>query len=460
MSDMVIHEVYFGKTKELLQIESLIGEVRDKYGVKSIDKKDGALKNYVYKGKRKYSNSSPEMLKINRLFEKAFGFESFFLMIIHMGIANAFTAPVSGCLDSPEDTHTIEASMKGFKKTGKDKTFVCIFDGLFFNPDLTNAEVLGIILHEIGHNFQTAISPVCRGFSYIDRIMRIITIPITIGSVITSDELSTKGKIGNLASLGLAVPALFDNLRGKIIDNYKKVLQNDKETIIAINDTNLVTSAISGPIGVIKDIKSIAFKLAHGILSPVMFFKVIAMNIGNIALSGMDERGEIIADRFATAYGYGAECQSAMYKARKQGFGMPSQKVIREIPILNVYYDLISLPYNIIGNIIDCHPNQIYRSKDSLDFMEKELKKEDIDPKLRAEMQQQINKLRGNIKDLTDITEKGFFFTNAWSAIMLTLFNGDPKAVIAGIGVDKDFDNAFNNNLEMVKRAQADKRKG
>lgn len=459
MSDIVIQEVYFGKTKELLQIESLIGEVREKYGINSIDKKDGLLKNYVYKGKRKFSNSSPEMLKINRLFEKAFGFESFFLMIIHMGIANAFTAPVSACLDSPEDTHKIEASIKGFKKTGKDKTFVCIFDGLFFNPELTNAEILGVILHEIGHNFQTAISPVCRGFSYIDRLMRIICIPIEIGNILTSDD-STGRKVGNMVSIGMMIPMIFNNIREKLVDKYKDTLKNNNELIVAINDTNLVVSSITGPMGVIKDIKRIVEILARGIISPLIFFKILAKKIGDIAISGLDERGEIVADRFATAYGYGAECQSALYKARKQGYGMPSQKIIRDIPILNAYYDLVMLPYQILGNIIDCHPADIYRSKDSLDYIEKEIQNEDLDPKLKAEMQQQTNKLKKNIKDLTDVTEKGFYFTNAWSAIMLTLFNGDPKATLMGIGVGKDFDNAFEKNLAKVQRAQNDKKRG
>ena len=112
-----INEVYFGKTKELLEIESLIGVIREKYGPK---KGDNIINKYVYKGDRAKTNSSPEMLKINRLFEKAFGFESFFLMVIHLGTQNAMTMPVSGCLDAPEDTHKIQASCKGFKKNGRE----------------------------------------------------------------------------------------------------------------------------------------------------------------------------------------------------------------------------------------------------------------------------------------------------------------------------------------------------
>ena len=452
--DIVINEVYFGKTKELLEIERLIGVMRDKYGIKSIDEKDNRSK-FVFKGDRKYSNSSPEMIKINRLFEKAFGFDSFALIIIHTELTNAMTMPVSVCIDAPESTHKLQASLTGFKKAGGDKTFVCIMDGIFFNEKLTPAEVLGVILHEVGHNFQTSISPVCRGFSYIDRIIRVIMIPVSIMEIVQSDR---KGKVGDLISMGVALPTMFNVARKRIIDGYQTLIKDQPEVMESIEATNLVITSITGPIALFKDIKNIVKRLATGLIPPVLFFKTLAAHIGDIALSGIDERGEIIADKFAAAYGYGAECQTALHKCRKMGFGMPSQEFIRKIPILNLYYDLISVPNQILGHIIDCHPTQIYRTKATLDFMKNELSKEDIDPKMKKQIESQIVKLEKNVKDLTDVTEKGFFFTNVWSAVMLTLFNGDPKAVLFGIGTNRDFDAAFENNLEIVKRAQAGKK--
>lgn len=451
-----INEVYFGKTKELFEIEKLIGVIRDKYGMKSAAGQN-AVQKYIYKGDRAKTNSSPEMLKINRLFEKAFGFESFFLLVIHLGTQNAMTMPVSGCLDAPEDTHKIESSVKGFKKSGRDKTFVCIFDGIFFNEKLTPAEVLGVILHEIGHNFQTAISPVCRGFSYIDRIIRLIMIPISVAGEIASDS-SVSQKVGYIAQLGLALPLLSDTIRGKLVKKYVETLKDQPEISEAIASQNLIIGAVAGPMAVVKHAIYIVKKLAIGLIPPAIFFKVIAKSIANIALNGLDERGEIIADKFATAYGYGAECQSALIKCRDMGYGMPTEVIMRKIPILNMYYDLIDIPYQMLSNIIDCHPNQIYRSKDSLDYLEKELAKEDLDPKMKAEIKTQCLKLRKNIDDLTDMTNSGFVFTNAWSAIMLTLFNGDPKASLFAIGSAEEFDRAFQNNLAIVQRAQADKK--
>ena len=38
---------------------------------------------------------------------------------------------------------------------------------------------MGSIMHEIGHNFETAISPVSRGFSYITRAVSLVTLPLT-----------------------------------------------------------------------------------------------------------------------------------------------------------------------------------------------------------------------------------------------------------------------------------------
>lgn len=443
-----VNEVYFGKTKELLEIEDLIGQIRAKYGMSSA-KGQTAVQAYFKKGDRAKTNSSPEMLKINRLFEKAFGFESFFLMVIHMGTQNAMTMPVSGCIDAPEDTHKIQASVKGFKKSGHDKTFVCIYDGIFFNEKLSNAEVLGVILHEIGHNFQTAISPVCRGFSYIDRIIKVIMIPVSIATDIMH------GKIGNAALQGIMVPTIVDKSRQKIVVNYKKALESNPEYIESINATQLVIGGALAPVALIGSIKRIVTVLARGLMPIKMFIDIIVNSLSSIALNGLDERGEIIADKFATAYGYGAECQSALVKCRDMGFGMPTEAAMRKIPILNAYYDLLHIPYQILGNIIDCHPEQIARSKYSLDMLNKELAKEDLDPKLRAEIKTQTLKLQKNIDELTDMTKTGFMFTNAWSALMLTLFNGDAKAMLFNKGTDEDFERAFNNNLEEVKRGNA-----
>lgn len=442
-----VNEVYFGKTKELLEIENLIGQIRDKYGMKSA-KGQSAVQAYLKKGDRAKTNSSPEMLKINRLFEKAFGFESFFLMVIHMGTQNAMTMPVSGCLDAPEDTHKIQSSVKGFKKSGRDKTFVCIFDGIFFNEKLTNAEVLGVILHEIGHNFQTAISPVCRGFSYIDRIIRAIMIPISIATSIM------QRRFGSAALQTAMLPTIFDSARGEMVVNYKKSLESNPEVSESINATQVVMGAALAPLAIVKSIKRIVTILARGLMPIKMFVDIIANNIGSIALNGIDERGEIIADKFAAAYGYGAECQSALVKCREMGFGMPTEAIMRKIPILNAYYDLLNVPYQILGNIIDCHPEQIARSKYTLDMLNKELEREDLDPKLRAEIKTQTIKLQKNIDELTDMTKMGFIFTNAWSALMLTVFNGDPKAMLFNKGTDEDFERAFNNNLEEVKRGR------
>ena len=449
-----INEVYFGKTKELLEIESLIGVIREKYGPK---KGDNIINKYVYKGDRAKTNSSPEMLKINRLFEKAFGFESFFLMVIHLGTQNAMTMPVSGCLDAPEDTHKIQASCKGFKKNGRDKTFVCIFDGIFFNPDLTPAEVLGVILHEIGHNFQTAISPICRGFSYIDRIMKVIMIPLEVVGTIADNRRSVGQKAGNLAQMGMAIPLLSDNIRRKLVDNYVKTLRDNPDVSETIASNNLVMGAVAAPFAVVSSAIQIVMKLIRGLISPVLFFSVLAANIGNAALSVLDERGEIIADKFAAAYGYGAECQTALAKCRASGFGMPTEKLIRQIPVVQAYYDLIGIPNQILGNIIDCHPNQIYRSKDTLDYIKKELANEDLDPKMRAELMSQCKKLENNITRLTNpMADKGMFmFTNSWSALMLTLFNGDPKANLLGKGTAEEFDRAFQDNLTQIQRARA-----
>lgn len=448
-----INEVYFGKTKELLQIENLIGTMREKYGD---PKWDGSPKTFVnsliFKGDRSKVNSSNELIKINRLFEEAFGFGGFFLMVIHMDVVNAFTAPVSACLDAPEDTHKIIASTKGFKKNGRDKTFVCVFDGIFFNPKMTNAEVLGIILHEIGHNFQTAISPICRGFSYIDRLYRIITLPAQIIAQVEKNPSSIPGIALMLGSTSI------NFTRKWVISAYKDAISKQPATVECINAQNLILNAALKPLAIIRSIKSMIYKLSGVYLQK--FFQIVQHSVMDIIFSVVDERGEIIADKFAAAYGYGAECQSAMIKAREIGFGDPATNILQNIPIVATYLDLMSVPMKVLQNIIDCHPADVFRAKDTLDYLERELDKQDLDPKMKKEIQNQIRISKENVKKYTDLTDTKFVFTNAYAALMLTVFNGDPKALLLGLGSSEEFDRAFEKNLEMVNRREQDRKRG
>ena len=58
--DIVVHEVYFGKNKYLLEAEKILGKMR---------------KDYQFHQSK--INMSKDMLKFNRLIEKSFGLECF-----------------------------------------------------------------------------------------------------------------------------------------------------------------------------------------------------------------------------------------------------------------------------------------------------------------------------------------------------------------------------------------------
>ena len=448
-----VNEVYFGKTKELLQIEKLIGVIRDKYGDPKWDGKASTFVNsMIYKGDRYKVNACKELISINKLFEQAFGFGLFSLIIIHTDMVNAFTAPVCMCLDAPEETHKLVASTTGFKKSGGDKTFVCVFDGIFFNPKMTNAEVLGIILHEVGHNFQTAISPICRGASYISRLYNIINIPIDIGKIISQDPRQVPGYLMVTGMLSTNV------IRSKWIKMYKDAMSKSPAAVETAHATNLLVNAAMKPLAIFRSFKNIINVLTGKTL--IYFFDILKGNVQRMLLSTLDERGEIIADKFATVYGYGAECQSAMVKAREIGFGDPATMILQKIPIISTYLDLMNVPMKVLQNIIDCHPADVFRAKDTLDYLERELAKENVDPRLKKEIQNQIKMSKENVKKYTDILDTKFMFTNAYAALMLTVFNGDPKALIFGIGSNEDFDRAFEKNLEMVNRREQEKKRG
>ena len=138
----VVNEAYVGKTPTLEEIEKKIGELRE--NIKFSDN----------------LNRSDQITEINRLFEKQFGMDIFALKVLQTKYIDAYTYSLSTRLDYAEKyaslADMITADMKnGFRfKPGNDAAVVvCISYEFLHNKLWTDAEIMAILLHEIGHNF-------------------------------------------------------------------------------------------------------------------------------------------------------------------------------------------------------------------------------------------------------------------------------------------------------------------
>lgn len=144
-----INEVYFGKTKEILAIEKQLDLVRNKY-----------MNRYLT---NIFVNNDPDLLKLNRMIEDYFGFGCFSLNIINEPTINAFTIPIDfrlreGGTGKIKSDLIVNKNTFKFEKSADYTCMVYIYSGIIFNSEFTTGEVMAMILHEIGHNFYSAIN--------------------------------------------------------------------------------------------------------------------------------------------------------------------------------------------------------------------------------------------------------------------------------------------------------------
>lgn len=135
----VCTEAYFGETEGIKELQRLISKIRKNTTVSNLIK----------------INSSIAVSQFNREVEKVFGFKRFALNItVDIGYS-AITIPVGNSLEVLKYKDKISTSKDfGFRfKESKYSVMTYISSGMILSKSFTDREILGIILHEIGHSF-------------------------------------------------------------------------------------------------------------------------------------------------------------------------------------------------------------------------------------------------------------------------------------------------------------------
>ena len=162
MEQVVLNEMYFGKTPNLLSLEDLFGKFRKKY---SNSKPMTNLAEY------REMIKDPILTKAARLIADSFGFCEAVITIAKDPTINAYTitfpATSKGSLGN-NGIRINETNRKGViiinnngfffdKKKFPTNILVCINIGLIFSRSLNEAEIVSVLLHEIGHSFSKII---------------------------------------------------------------------------------------------------------------------------------------------------------------------------------------------------------------------------------------------------------------------------------------------------------------
>lgn len=121
--------------------------------------------------------------------------------------------------------------------------------------------------------------------------------------------------------------------------------------------------------------------------------------LGEVLISGLKNPIGIVtryseekyADSFAIDYGYGPELATALNKMSIQKNTI--NHTVREIPIISWVYDLSDVLIENILTFVAGYPLDSNRIRTCLDRLKRSSKDPDLDPRIRKELEKQINEL-------------------------------------------------------------------
>lgn len=382
-----INEAYIGKTPTLQKIEDKIGELR------------GNLSRYGDFDRNKTTQ------EINRLFEEQFGMDVFALHMVNQNIMNAYTQVIALNFDVYKiknfSDYLIADRKDGYRfRSGNNFCISAnVYYGLLANPDLTDGEILAIILHEIGHNFADFIDGTVRlanqnmldGFIYTNIMYIVINIL----------SLNLPGVIQNIANLANAVFTMNNNRKNKT----EKKDQNKRERKLS----GLMGGIEGKWIDFVTLCSSILYKtniisMGWAKLYDAIFVRPFQKGLKQSAKVSVDRRNEIIADKFAAVYGYGPELGTGLQKMGDYKY--KDEEFIDKIPVfgkkINDFWDKLYLDIN----EFDCHPHDVQRINEAIKTLEDELKQSDMDPKLKSTIEKQIKEMKQNVENVKKMIDK------------------------------------------------------
>jgi len=432
-----INEVYFGNSTELEQIIEQLHKIRQLY-FDEFEKSTFKLNKYYTK-----INTSPELTELNRMFEDFFGFKTFAIHIQQSKINNACTIPISSKFDTPiiKDKHII-STKTGFKykKEYEFSSMLYISSGLLANKNVTDREILAIMFHEIGHNFAAASSI---GLCILDTAKKPFMIFSMLVGIFTS--LFDKGML--LFGTSNKLTEVYNDCTKKIKSNHPEIVNSINylygtrglfnEIIIEIQAFLSYCTVISGPI--VSNIQIILSAL----INKFMGFIYSPISLLNFIFGREHER---FSDNFTSLYGLGPDLASALGKITDKN-GLFVNEIINNDPFCGTLYNIFIMPALFVVHLLDEHPETAARMYQQVKYVERELNKSNIDPKLKSQLEK-------DLKDLNNIINKylyenenaglklrrlisGFFYEMSGGDVR-DLFNHDNKNTSKNI--DKLYD--------------------
>lgn len=428
-----VQERYYGVSKDILKIEKAIGEYRKKYLPETLD--DIFIKPKILKG----CFTDPKLFNIANSIKDAFGFKAVSLKIEPAKQANAFTIPLF--CNAVKDAIDYSAGHPRFKKEVEMSCVITICTPLIFNPDMTDAEVTALLLHEIGHNFQydilkdTVKTKMSFNILIVTKYMLktycdIMAVPNEILPFATKTQRITAAAAALVKmTVSLCKEGTSHKMRNVEIEEFAKKIETnakfkreeEKKAMEQATKYKMSPKEIKRSRTKEDNIYVALFPLiiALGAASSVIciaefFGEVAAGAVVSFAKNLIKNRlgiklltknayynNEKIADSFAAELGYGVQLASGIDKMyRSMEYNVPGAKQSSQT-MANIE-KITYLPINLLSNLFDEHPSTNIRYELYYKELINDLEKGYFDPEMKADLEKNIS----DIKDYMEVSEK------------------------------------------------------
>lgn len=393
--DKVLNEAYFGNIPE---IDKMVGCIHRYRARKARALKDIDMGKDLYDTSKDFMDK--DIVEFNRLVEKVWGFGAFSLSIVGDITTNAFTISCSNRYDISTKKMTIADSKYGLRYDKKYNVtgLIWIHSGLILNEEFTDREIMAVLLHEIGHNFSAAVDGAANLATNMGKVLNIFTV------------------------YGMYLAILINP-----IDNYKLTTAysnadaisyvEEKKTLL--NNTKAVSSIVKNFrffSNIIENIANSAGSLIlplivltnySGYLLTTLYNKIMSLFTDpSSIIHVLKKHDEKVADNFATMYGFGSDLSSALAKMHNLGGNLYSSKVLEKTPLLSLFYAAIMSPFALIDNLFDPHPSNKKRRRSQITYLVAELKKQNIEPKAKKQIIEQLTELVALEENLNSTLDK------------------------------------------------------
>lgn len=426
-SEILLNEAYIGKTQILLDIEKEFNKMRS-------EKLDF------------YSNISqhPNIININRLFEKQFGMYLFALKVDPTKEHNAYTVVIANNFDVAHYMD-LPSMVSGTMNEGfrwKENNGLCIIVnisyGLLADKNISDSELVAIILHEIGHNFADALY----GEINFANKKNMIEYEKYLSSYATV--------IGFLLALPYYIKAK------QLLKEYNNSTRVQKES--KPKKTSKLKGILTGLGAKWKDYQSYKAEIRARKRGGKVYrdAKRKAGTVAkNAARESLARQNEVIADKFAAIYGYGVEISSGLSKLtyHKSEAAKKLEAAGGKLAAASRDYD------DAVKDICDydCHPHLVQRINEEIKLLEREVSKDDIDPRFKLVIYDQIGQLKSLLDKITKTSKILSRDENAKNAYHDYVNKNCPTAVSDEI--EEKIENALDKLLEEDKKKNSNKLK-